>query len=291
MDRNSDSSSGRAISRRSALVLGGALAATSAGAAVAHPGTLRFGVFPYLPPLTLDRLFAPVLQSLEAAVHRPVLMRTKATFEEFEAALSVQAYHVAFVHPFFATRAIDGYGYRPLVRLDAPFVLSFVTRAEAEYASPADLHGTTVATPPLLSAATVVATATLADFGLRDGGEVHVDPAPSKLSCIHKVLTGAASACAMPAFAIRQLKMDADPRLRVFYHSKLPIGLSLILRGDIEQPTSARLRDEICSWSQTDDGRRMLEHAGWPGFVPAHHADYAPVRAMLLGLERTLGRS
>jgi len=269
-----------ALTRRGLLATagGGMLALAIPGRAMPPPESLRFGVFPYLPPLALDRLFAPVLTSLTEALHRPVLMRTKATFEEFQAAIDAQEYAIAFVHPFLAVRAIDYCGFRPMVRLDAPFTLAFLTRADRRLTSLHDLRGQTVATPPSLSAAAMLAEITLEGSGLQAGIDYQPDPTPSKMSCLHKVLRADAAACTVPMFAVRQLGIDRDPRIAIVHRASLPVGLSIVVGDRLDEPTATRLIDEICTWSHTAAGREILRHAGWPGFVVADDADYDPVR-------------
>ena len=77
----------------------------------------RLGVFPYLPALTIDRLYGPVAEAFSFELDRLVKLRTKTTFESFEAAMADQSYDIIFVHPFFLVEAMDHHGYVPLARL------------------------------------------------------------------------------------------------------------------------------------------------------------------------------
>ena len=65
----------------------------------------RFGVFPYLPALTIDRIFGPIAASFATALGRPVYLKTKSTFEKFAGELEQATYDIIFVHPFFYVEA------------------------------------------------------------------------------------------------------------------------------------------------------------------------------------------
>ena len=49
----------------------------------AGPTPYTLGVFPYVPPLTIDRIFGPVAVEFAKELDRPVHLRTKSTFENF----------------------------------------------------------------------------------------------------------------------------------------------------------------------------------------------------------------
>lgn len=269
------------LDRRRALLGMAALPAAASANAAALGESLRLGVFPYLPPLALDRQFAPVMRSLGDAVHRPVFMRTRDTIRRFEAALLGHAFDFAFVHPFMALRAIEAYGYTPVVRVDAPFRLVFLARATDGFTGLDDLRAKTLVVPPKASAAFLLTQLTLFRHGLRPGVDMELVPMTSKMATAHQVLRGEAEACALPAFAIRQLGFDREPRLAPFHVVSLPVCLSCIAAPRLDAPIAERLGREIREWSDTEAGRAILQHCGWPGFVAATSADYEPVRRAL----------
>ena len=58
------------------------------------------GVFPFVPPLRLERMFGPVVRSLNEALPMPIQFRTRSSFKEFAADLEREIYDIAFVHGF-----------------------------------------------------------------------------------------------------------------------------------------------------------------------------------------------
>ncbi len=71
--------------------------------ALAEPADRHYtlGVFPYVPPLTLDRIFGPVAVEFAKELHRSVHLRTKSTFEKFTQEMQDESYDIIFVYPFF----------------------------------------------------------------------------------------------------------------------------------------------------------------------------------------------
>ena len=53
-------------------------------ASAGEPSTgCRFGVFPYLPVLTIDKMFGPMAASFARVLDRPVYLTTKSSFDKF----------------------------------------------------------------------------------------------------------------------------------------------------------------------------------------------------------------
>lgn len=243
------------------------------------PSSCLFGVPPYLPPLSLDRVFAPVVVALGRVLGQDVHLRTKPGFEAFAAALTAGAYDLALVHPFLYLAAAS-HGYVPLARVDEPLRAVFLARAaDNDLGDLGDLVGRELALPPALSAASEMAEDALAAAGLRPGVEVRVRYHESKAACLQAVTLGQAAACVMPRFALAQLGVETGGAVRIFHERSLDVGLAVVALGRMPEPERERVRDLLVGWSGTPEGRRLLAGAGWPGLVPAVDGDFDTVRA------------
>jgi phosphonate transport system substrate-binding protein len=272
-------------------LIAGAAPAAPALAAEAEPAHgYRFGVFPYLPALTIDRIFGPIAASFAAALGRRVYLKTKPTFEHFASELDHATYDIVFVHPFFYVEAADRHGYLPLARLDGRLSAVVLVRAERPWRTWADLAERTVATPPALAAVSELARFALLDAGLTPGVDTTLQHYRTKASCLQAVLIGSADACVLPRFAMAQVGEMGEGQLRIMTESRAVKQGLFAAHPRLPEADREELRSLILSWPDTEQGRAILAIGPWPLFVAAQDADYDDVRRYIARVQRLAER-
>jgi phosphonate transport system substrate-binding protein len=252
----------------------GAAVADPARAGSSHSGHgYRFGVFPYLPALTIDRVFGPMASSFAAALERPVYLKTKPTFEQFLVEIRRESYDIIFVDPFLYVDAAHQHGYLPLARLEGRLSAVVLTGSHRPWKGWADLGGKTLAAPARLSAVSELVRAALLDAGLVPGIDTTLHHYRTKISCLQAVLVGAADACALPKFVLPQIGKVGDGKLRVVAESGSTKHLLLAVHPRIPDDQRAKLRSLIVSWPLTEEGKAIMAIGSWPRFIPAQDAD------------------
>jgi phosphonate transport system substrate-binding protein len=236
-------------------------------------------VFPYVPALTIDRVFGPMTASFAAALDRPVYLKTRSTFEKFIQELNKGRYDIVFVHPFLYVEAADRYRYRPLVRIPGQLSAVVMVRAERPWRAWSDLAGQVIAVPPPLTAVTELTRAALLEAGLSPGIDTTLRHYRTKLYCVRAVSTGAADACVLPRFVMPQIAALTAGQLRIMAETPAINHLLLATHPRVPELDRRKLRALILSWPDTEQGRAILTTGAWPPFVTAHDADYAQVRA------------
>ncbi|MGI9419154.1 MAG: phosphate/phosphite/phosphonate ABC transporter substrate-binding protein [Geminicoccaceae bacterium] len=245
----------------------------------------RLGVFPYLPALTIDRLFGPLAESLSLELERLVKLRTKSTFENFAEAIEEQSYDILFVHPFFFVDAVDQHDYRPLARLDRPLHAVLVAPEESGVSTLDDLAGETIGLPPKLAAVSKLIKTALMDEGLRPGLDVGIRHFRNKASCLQATASGAVAACGVPEFILADADVFAHHSLRVIFGAPPVSHFAFAVHDRVSEEERAQLEDVILSLG---DGR--VEGFGADKrFVPIESKDYASIRAKKTRL-RTLAQ-
>jgi ABC-type phosphate/phosphonate transport system substrate-binding protein len=239
----------------------------------------RFGVFPYLPTLSIDRIFGPMAASFAEDLAKPVELRTKTTFEKFADELSEETYDVIFVHPFFYVDAADKHDYLPLARLNEPLTAVLMVRQEQSWQNLHDLAGKVVALPPALAAVSELTKAALADVGLEPGKDVTLHHYRTKHSCLQAVVMGAADACAVPRFVLSQIPAAGQLKLRPLAETAAVNHFVFAVHARVPARDRETLRHCILNWPNTPQGRNILAIGAWKGFVEAYDEDYDPVRA------------
>ena len=260
------------------IVLGLALAWLRPIEAAEPDRPYRFGVFPYVPVLTIDRIFGPIAASFSKDLGRPIYLKTKSNFEKFADALAEQKYDIIFVHPFFYVDAADKYHYLPLAQLDQQLTGVVMVGENHSWHDWHDLQDKTLGLPPELSAVSKMVKATLIEAGLRPGIDVRLQHYRSKTSCLQAVAIGSADACAVPRFVLAQIESIADLRLHVMIETAPIKHFVFAVHERVPAADRARLLACILSWSDTEAGRAVLAAGAWAGFVPANDQEYDEVR-------------
>jgi phosphonate transport system substrate-binding protein len=271
--------------RRGLLLVIGCLAAlvppvalASAAAAPAAPG-YRFGVFPYVPALTIDRIFGPIAASFATELGRPVYLKTRTSFESFAEQLEQQTYDIIFVHPFLYVEAADRHDYLPLARLEGELTAVALVSEERPWRTWSDLAGKVIATLPALAAVSELARWALLDAGLVPQVDATLRPYQTKMACLQAVSVGAADACVLPSFILPQLGEIGGGSLRVMAESPAIPHLLFATHSRLPRTERMKLLALILSWPDSEQGRAILATGTWPGFVAAEDADYAEVRS------------
>ena len=274
-----------ALSRRNLALLAltwlacvGATGELSRTAAEESPPAYRFGVFPYLPALTIDRIFGPMAASFTTALGHPVYLKTRSTFEDFAGELRRETYDIVFVHPFFYVDAADHHGYLPLARLDGELTAVVLVPDDRPWRTWTDLAGKTLAAPPTLAAVSELAKLTLLDAGLTPGIDTALQHHQTKMSCLRAVAAGAADACVLSRFVLPQIEQIGDGKLRIMAESRPVKHLVFAVHPRLPEAERIKLRSIILSWPQTEPGKAILAIGSWSRFVAARDADYDEVR-------------
>lgn len=239
----------------------------------------RFGVFPYLPVLTIDQLFGPMAVSFAEVLERPVYLKTKSTFEKFAEELADQSYDIVLVHPFFYVDAADKYHYRPLARVDDKLTALAMVAVERPWGSWRDLAGRTLALPPELSAVSQLVKSALIDAGLWPGVDLTLRYYMTKMSCLQAVVAGSADACAVPRFVLSQVQSIAELPLRVMAETAPVNHFVIAVHDRVPEGDRAKLLATVLAWPDNPQGRAILATGAWPGFVVAEDAEYDEIRS------------
>ena len=238
----------------------------------------RFGVFPYLPPLRIDELYAPVAADFAAALQREVRLSTKRTFDAWYDEVKQQSYDIVWIQPFDYIYAFEKHGYLPLARDSEPLAAAIMTTGDSRLQSLADLRGQTVALPPTRAAVSHLTRIALLEAGLEPGKSVIVRHFVNHDSCLQQVLIGAVAACGTTRNVVRNFTLRRAVSLRALAVTPAIPHVLFAVHQRVAVPERERLLEVILGWVETETGRRFLAKAGRHPFVKAVDADYDIVR-------------
>jgi ABC-type phosphate/phosphonate transport system substrate-binding protein len=241
----------------------------------------RLGVFPYLPALTIDRLYGPLAESMSLELDRLVRLRTKSTFENFEEAIASESYDILFVHPFFYVEAVDHHGYLPLARLDRSLSAVLVAADDGRTRALGHLLGQTIGLPPKLAAVSKLIKSALVDEGMRPGLDVGIRHFRNKMSCLQATSTGAVAACGVPAFILAEPDVVDRRSLQIIYEAPPVSHFAFAIHNRVPEDERALLQQLILALGDGSvDGFGAEER-----FVPIDEQDYAGIRETTTNLK------
>ncbi len=263
------------------------LPGTNSAQAADAPKAQRYtlGVFPYLPPRELERVFAPIAARFGAALGTTVQVRSSGSYRKFMEQLDAKAFDIVFVQPFDYVRIADNQGYAALATRDEPLAALVVVNANSPYKTIQDLRGKHLATPPAVAAVTYLVKAYLQDQGIDIQKDIEIGYHRSHMSCLQQVLIGRAAACATAAPALRFFTHKMDAHFNVIGSStSIPHALFAV-ESQIDMEQRQSLLTEILSWPNSEAGRQLLSSGKFKPFRSIKDTEYDVVRRFLQRVE------
>jgi phosphonate transport system substrate-binding protein len=243
-------------------------------------GQYIMGVFPHLPPRQLEKVFSPMASDLGKAVNQRIILRTNTTFERFSQSLDTQVFDIAFVQPFDYVRIADKYGYRPLAARSEDLAAMLVVKEDSPLNTLQDLRGMKIALPPAVAAVSYLIRDLLQKNGLDPDKDVTLSHHRSHMSCLQQVLIRAADACGTAAPPLRFFQHRMKVKMKVVATSReIPHAL-FVIHPRVPDDKKQAIRQRIISWSDTEDGKQLLERGRLKPFVQVSDSDYDVIRRM-----------
>ena len=242
---------------------------------IESPRPYIFGVFPYMPPLELESLFAPIAADFTRVLGREVQFVSKTSYETFsKKLLDEQAYDIVFVQPFDYVNAADRSGYLPLAARPEKLYALIVTLENSPIRSVADLKGKRISLPPRDAAISRLIRAYLRKHGLVSGKNVEYVYLRSHSSCLQHVLSGLIDACGTTPSAMHHLKSLSRESFRGIAETDAIPPALFAVHSRVPEMDRKLLFSAISAWPKSSAGHDIQ----LSGFAAISDSDYDVVR-------------
>ena len=239
---------------------------------------LTLGVFPHLPPLELENVYAPIAARLSDALGKKVHFRSSSSYEKFMQKLDEQAFDIVMVQPFDYVHIADKFGYSPVASRDEALATIVVVPSDSPLASLQDLKGKKVALPPAVAAVSLLLKAALKEQGLQPDTDVHLSYYRTHFSCLQQVVIGVADACGTAAPALRYFMDKTAANLKIIAETrKIPHALFAV-NPNISAEDKHKILQTLEELSTTEEGRLLLQRGKLKPFKPVDDRAYDVVR-------------
>lgn len=239
------------------------------------------GVFPHLPPRELEKVFAPMAADLGNTIGRDIQFRSATTYEKFSERLKAARYDIAFIQPFDYVAVAGSKGYAPVATRTQRLSAIIVTKTDSPLDGMDSLKGKRISLPPESAAVSILIKDHLRRHGLEPGKDIELSHERSHVSCMQKVLIGEVDACGTAAPAVRYFQKRMKVELRILVRTMDIPHTLFAIHSRVPEKERIQIKQRILGWSETPEGRKLLETGSLTPFVDISDADYDIVRDII----------
>jgi len=240
----------------------------------------QMGVFPFLPPRELEKIFAPYAGAIGKALGKKVIFQSTKTYRDFMTRSDARKYDIVFVQPFDYIRLADKKGYLPLASRHENLSALLVAKSGSEIKTIADLKGKIIAMPPAVAAVSRLAKNLLKENGLVDRTNITITHNRSHASCLQQVLIEIAAICVSAAPPIRYYENKMKIKFKIILRTKEIPHTLFAVHSRIPAFERKIILDTILSWNKSIPGRAMLKRGRMKPFKEIMDKDYDIVRKL-----------
>ncbi len=254
----------------------------------AEEDCLEVGVFPYLTPGAILKLYQPLGAFLQKRLKRPVLLVTAPNHRIFLERTLRHEYPLLLTAPHYARLAQQQAGYLPLLVAGGAIQPVLVVAANGPD-SVAGLKGRVVAIPDPLALVTLAGSDYLRRAGLRPGRDVTLRVMPSHSAALHAVAEGEVAAALTATLVLKTIPEAISARLRTL--AEMPSQSSLVYLASPQwPPAEARvLAAALLEFAHhTSEGRGLMAASGQRELRPALESDLKAVEVFMPRLRELL---
>lgn len=244
--------------------------------------TLTFGFLPILSSERLVKRFAPLVDYLSQRSHLDIRMETAPDFAEFiRRTQNGEHYDILFTAPHFFYLAQHVRGYRALVRVDLPGMRAVVvTTTSSDIHTLHDLRGRTLATTGPLALSTLLIRDLLTRSGLDPDKDLRLVPTPSHIAALLSSQQGTTDASAVMLPVFRQVSSEIRNSMRIVAETGMAPHIPIGVAPRLPDAIARQLQDLLMGMQHDPEGRAVLKHLNWPGFVLVDEHEYDSVRGL-----------
>ncbi len=241
------------------------------------PDHLTFGFLPIVSPERLVRRFAPLAAYLSRALGMEIRMETAPDFFTFvQRTQNERRYDILFTAPHLYYLAHKERGYRAVARVDSPGMQAVIVAPRSlGITSLDDLKGRRLATTDPLALATVLVRARLEEAGIDSDNDLIRIPTPSHNASLLSTYQGATDAAALILPLFQRARPEIRDSMVILAKTRMVPHMPISVAPWVDDALADRIGQTLITLNASAEGRALLSHLHWPGFVPASEEEYA----------------
>jgi phosphonate transport system substrate-binding protein len=242
------------------------------------------GIFPFVPTVTIEGIFAPLAAELSEALGRPVKLRSASSFDKFTDELKSRIFDIAYVQPFDYASLAKSAGLLPLASRNDTLSSYIVVKNDSPVRNLRDLKGKSMGMPPKVAAVSFLNRLAVKKEGLSPDTDVKFVYLASHLACLQQLMIGNVAACGVSPAAIRLAEMQLKTTFRLIHESpEIPTPL-FVVKKEIpkkDRDTMLRVLTTTDLAGVKAELRTMFVETKEKPFRKATDSEYEVVRTMM----------
>jgi len=231
----------------------------------------RFGVFPHMSPLRIEKKYAPVALTFGELLKTPVKLSTATEINKFRDRAMKGAFDIALIPPLDIVPIVDEGGYIPLARRKST-PASIVVTNDSSIKKIENLQGKTLGLPDG-TPVNIILQLTLKDRGFVGGHAINIKLFNNVQACLHKLLLKSVDACGSASGnAINMFQNKMHVKFREIMQTEAFPHMLFVAHPRL---TSAQRE----SLTQLILGQDAVQAPGkYTGYIPYKSTDYDVIR-------------
>lgn len=252
-----------------------------------RPAYLTFGFLPILSPERLVKRFAPLSDYLSRETGIEIRMVTAPDFLTFvHRTQDEQRYDILFTAPHLYYLARAKRGYHAIVRVDRPGMQAVIVAPHrSNIYSVQDLRSKRLATTDPLALATALVREHLGAAGIDPDRDLTLVATPSHNASLLSTYRGVTDAAALILPLFRRANPEIRESMRIVATTRMVPHMPIAVAPWIDPAITKRIAKALIELDESEDGRALLSHLDWPGFVTAQEDEYASLEGIVRALQ------
>lgn len=255
----------------------------------------KLGIHPYLNSKKMYRFYRPILDHVESKVGNiEIILETSANYAEYNIKLYRGDFDFSLPNPFQTYNSLSkGYTVIGRMKPDSVFRGIFVTRKDSNIKTPSQLKGKKVSFPaPTALAATMMPLYYLYEHGIDVKNDIKKKYVGSQDSSILNSFTSDTIVGATwppPWETWKKENPQKAKKMEVVWETESLINNGFVVKEGIDSNITKKIIDILVNLDETQEGKRLLNEAGFEGFTKSTNEDYNVVSEFLVKYDKAIG--
>jgi phosphonate transport system substrate-binding protein len=237
---------------------------------------LVFGLLPILSPQKLVARFGPLADYLAKKLGRPVRIETAPNYSEFlNRTNDNQRYDILFTAPHFYYLAYRKARYKAIVRVDAADMRAIIaTPIKSNIHTLNDLRGHTLSVADPLALGTALVRAHLLANGIDPDKDLQLVATPTHNASLLSAYKGITDAASLMIPPYNRARPEVKNAMRIIAKTAGTPHMPISVAPSLTDEEVRIIQTSLLELGSTEEGKALLKHLSWPGFVKTTPEEY-----------------